>query len=298
MGKLNFYIGKAIRVKQDEYHGELIKVRLEPDDAKRSEGSIPYAIPALPKMLHIKPKVGEAVIVLVDETSGQRLYVGPLISQPQKMTNDQLSSAVSILGGGKVPDESIDKRGDSQGAMPKDEDIAILGRKNTDIILTEDDIKIRAGVRVTDSQKGRVEFNRDAPAFIKLKYHKTPITTEFTEGTINGHAETRSTATIFADKINLISPNGDGWDKISDRNELVEDDKMSKLIGMAHQLPYGDELCKFLSMFLMMYMNHTHPYHGMPPLNADPDSVTFWTEYNPNQQMLENKLLSKDIRIN
>lgn len=295
--EVNIYTGKVVQTKQDQYHSDLIKVRLEPDDSKRTNDQIPYAIPLLPKMFYVKPKVGEMVAVLVGEMSGQRWYIGPMISQPQKMYNDELSSAARMMGGTYSPSESIDNNGDSSGTMPKDDDIAILGRKSSDIILSDDEIKIRSGVRLTDKNGNGVKFNRDAPAFIKLKYHETPI---HGNDIIDkeGHGTARSTATIFADKVNLISPNGDGWSGIKDRDGLISDQQMSELISSAHRLPYGDELCKFLSLFLKMYMNHSHPYSGMPPLNADPESSTFWSEYMPSKEKLEDKLLSKDISIN
>ena len=300
------FIGRAIEVKNDPYHGELIKVRIDPEDSKLTDDKLPYAFPWIPKMLHIKPKVGEAVIVLIDSTGGfdgsQRYYVGPVISQPQKMWNDSMNSATSLLkNSGSGPQETIDNKSVSIGAMPKDDDIALLGRKNTDVILSDDDIKIRAGVRITNPYEQTVSFNHDSPAFIKLKYHDTPIKTKFDGGTINPHESTRSTATIFADKINLVSPSGDGWDSLEqgeNAGDLISDEKMKELIAKAHQIPYGDVLCDFLSLSLKMYMAHSHPSPGAPPLNADPASTTFYAKYNVNKENLENKLLSKDIRIN
>lgn len=300
------FIGRAIEVKNDPHHGELIKVRIDPEDSKLTDDKLPYAFPWIPKMLHIKPKVGEAVIVLVDSTGGfggsQRYYVGPVISQPQKMWNDSLNSATSLLkNSGSGPQETIDNNSVSIGAMPKDDDIALLGRKNTDVILSDDDIKIRAGVRITNPYEQTVSFNHDSPAFIKLKYHDTPIKSKFDEGTINPHETTRSTATIFADKINLVSPSGEGWDSLEhgeNAGDLISDEKMKELIAKAHQIPYGDVLCDFLSLFLKMYMEHSHPSPGAPPLNGDPGSMTFYSKYNVDKENLENKLLSKDIRIN
>ena len=273
------FIGRAIEVKNDPHHGELIKVRIDPEDSKLTDDKLPYAFPWIPKMLHIKPKVGEAVIVLIDSTGGfggsQRYYVGPVISQPQKMWNDSLNSATSLLkNSGSGPQETIDNDNVSIGAMPKDDDIALLGRKNTDVILSDDDVKIRAGVRITNPYEQTVSFN---------------------------HETTRSAATIVADKINFVSPSGEGWESLEhgeNAGDLISDEKMKELIAKAHQIPYGDVLCDFLSLFLKMYMEHSHPSPGAPPLNGDPGSVTFYSKYNVDKENLENKLLSKDIRIN
>lgn len=306
--KLQFdpYIGKAIEVKQDEYHGELIKVRIEDLDTKRTDDQIPYAYPLIPKMLHIKPKKGEGVIVFVDRTGGvkgtQRYYIGPVISQPQKFMEESMSSGVRLLAnGGRNPDASIDNKGISNGTMPEDGDVALLGRKNSDVILSDNEVKIRAGVRKHDPFGNTVEFNRQSPAFIKLKYHESPLKSEELENKVGSHPSTKSTATIYADKINLISPSGDKVAEMEtgeNAGDLIGDEELEKLIQKAHSVPYGDVLCDFLSLFLKMYMMHSHPSPGDPPINGDPESVIFYGKYGVDKDSLENKLLSKDIRIN
>ena len=75
----------------DETDGERIKVRMSPEDDRKNDNELPYAFPLLPKLLHIKPKIGEAVlIILTDAGNGDsiRYYIGPIISQPQYMEKD------------------------------------------------------------------------------------------------------------------------------------------------------------------------------------------------------------------
>ena len=67
---------------EDPLKGDRIKVRLYPEDAFKSETDIPYAYPLLPKMLHIMPKIGERVLVLltgVGDGYSNRYYIGPII---------------------------------------------------------------------------------------------------------------------------------------------------------------------------------------------------------------------------
>lgn len=309
------YVGYVADI-ADSYHAERIKAVI-PEDKGKPLSKIPYSFPLLPKMLHIKPKVGEAVLVIIpndEEKNSQRFYLGPIISQPQNMLFDEFAtmSATKFLNGGlSTPENSVDNIPLSADVMPKDDEISVLGRKDSEVIISDNDIRLRCGVRVTSENKPEVTLNgrsdnnklsddgiRTAPAFIKLKYNKEPIETEASPGELNPHTKTLSTATIVADKINLISPNGDGKFYLPGNGEAIDDKKMKDIIENAHKLPYGDVLCDFLSLFLKMYMNHTHAYPGFPPLNADPDSVNFWTAYNPKKEMLEDKLLSKDIRIN
>lgn len=298
---LSMYVGYVADTK-DNYNGGRLKAIISIDKGQRME-DIPYAFPLIPKMVQVRPKIGEAVVVFVandKEPSSQRWYMGPIISQPDKMQRDLFSSfsATRLLeNGGSAPSKSISLFPENEGAMPKDEDIALLGRKNTDVILTENDVRIRAGARLTKPETGKVEFNTGAPAYIKLKYHEKPLVTASLPGETVPHTKTRSTATIVADKINLISPNGDEGFSIADKEEGINDEKMKQIIEKAHKLPYGDLLCDFFSAFLDMFRNHVHEYHGMPPVLTEPAAAAFMAKY-PTKESMEDQLLSKDVKIN
>ena len=297
---VSVYVGYVASI-EDKHHGDRIKAVIKSDVGK-DLSKVPYAFPLLPKILHVKPKLFEAVLVIVandKDPNSQRWFLGPIISQPDKMYNDSFAGmkATDLLGGALAPPStSVDNYSGTTGSLPQDEDVAILGRKDTDIILTDDDVRIRAGVRLTDGFEHTVKFNRDAPAYVKLKHHEVPlVNSSLTE---TEHNETRSTATIVADKINLISQNGDGGFNPNEPSEGITDDKMKDIIARAHRLPYGDLLCEFFSEFLTMYRAHSHPSNGAPPLVADPESTAFWSKYSTDKEALEKKLLSKDIRIN
>ncbi len=298
---VSIYVGYVADTK-DNYTGGRLKAIVSIDKGRKLE-NIPYAFPLIPKMVQVKPKVGEAVVVFIandKEPSSQRWYLGPIISQPDKMWFDSFSSlsATKMLeNGGAAPSKSIALFPENEGAMPKDEDIALLGRKNTDVILTENDVRVRAGARLTKPETGKVEFNRDAPAYLKLKYHENPLITTPSPGETVPHTKTRSTATVVADKINLISPNGDEGFSVTDKEEGINDEKMKQIIEKAHKLPYGDLLCDFFSEFLDMFKNHVHEYHGMPPVLTEPAAAAFLAKY-PTKESMEDQLLSKDVRIN
>jgi len=272
----------------DESDGERIKVRLSPEDDRKSDNDLPYAFPLLPKMLHIKPKVGEAVLVILTEVGNglsNRYYIGPIISQPQYLSGDDygLNSMSLYPGSHKEPDVAPSTNADSQGAFANDEDIAFYGRKKGDIILTDDDVRIRCGSRMRDiSAKGDIIFNRTNPAYIHLKH------TDNNRGEEGD--EYNSTATIVADKINLIGNNSKTPFKTNDKKHLIADDEMQNIIEKAHQLPYGDILVDFLKLFIRAFANHSHPYPGLPPCQTEDYLQT--TSYD-----LE-KILSDSVRIN
>lgn len=272
----------------DDADGERIKVRLHPEDDRLSDNELPYALPLLPKMIHIKPKVGESVLVLLMEAGNGysiRHYIGPIISQPQYMEEDDygLNSLSTYPGASKEPDVAPSTNPDTHGAFAKDEDIAVYGRKKGDIILTNDDVRIRCGSRVRDiASNGDIVFNRTDPAYLHLKH------TDSKRG--NEDDPYRSTATLVADKINLIGNNSKDVFKTTDKENLITDDEMQKIIDKAHQLPYGDILVEFLELFRRTFLNHVHPYPGLPPCQTE--------DYIQTSTYDLDKILSDSVRIN
>lgn len=273
----------------DEADGARIKVKLSPEDDKIPESEIPYAFPLMPKLIHIKPKVGEFVIVILTEANNgnsNRYYIGPIISQPQFMDDETyIYRALSLYPGNRlIPDVAPSTNPESHGALANDEDVAIYGRNKSDVILTDDDVRIRCGSRLKDtSEKGEIVFNRTDPAFIHLKHSDN-------KRGDNPDNEYRSTATIVADKINLISHQSNTPFKTNDRKDLITDEEMAKILEKAHQLPYGDILVDFLKMFVNAFALHTHPYPGMTPCQTP--------EFNDTTTYDLDKILSDSVRIN
>lgn len=284
------YFGKVID-NRDELGGGRIKVAVYPADKRKAIADIPYAFPAIPKLIHIVPKIGELVIVISEDFNrpdSQRFYIGPLISQLQYIFKEGSLNATSLLKGGVMPAlPSPEERASMHGTFPNTDEIAILGRKNSDIILSDDDLRIRCGARLIDEHDPeKLSFNKESPAYIKLKYYPNKL-----------KDEVESTATIVADKINLISNNGSPVFNVSDTDEGIPDEEMKKLIERSHKLPYGDVLVNFLSLFLKMFKSHTHKYHNMPPC-PDVNSGIFDRQYGSDEKNLDKLLLSENIRIN
>lgn len=264
----------------DEYAAGRIRARVVGD---RYNNETPYAYPLLPYMMHIKPKVGEAVLLIYSNlgNSSQRFYIGPIIHQPQFVNKDNFSDAISLLKG--YNDRtlvSVDRIPEAQGVYPKKDEIAIMGRKDSDLIFSDDDVRLRCGVRKTNKYNNlESEFNRLTPSFIKLKQHDT-----------NFSNNTCTTATIVSENINLISTVGTPEFNVSDVNESISDEEMAKIIETAHQLPYGDKLVDFLKLLLKAFNAHTHNYHNLPPI---PDMT-----YNAVNNFNLNDILSKNVKIN
>lgn len=273
----------------DDTDADRIKVRLSPEDNYKTVDEIDYAFPLLPKFFHVKPKEDEAVLVLLatnNNGNSQRYYIGPIISQDHKLYKDPyFMGADSYLRGAFKPFDTAPRMDpETDGVLPNDEDIVIRGRKNTDIQITEDDIRIKAGVKVVaNGNESKITFNIKNPSYHKLKYHNTPL---------NG--DTYSTSTIVADKINLLSNNSPNHFVTTDRKDLITDDVLNDVIENAYKLPYGEKLVELLKVFVDAFLKHTHDFPMMAP---NPFYTSSLLAHKSNLLDKE-ELLSDTVRIN
>lgn len=269
----------------DEYDGFRIKARIFGEDDDRSDSELPLAFPLLPKMMHILPKVGEAVVIIsnsIKSPYGQRYYIGPLIHQPQFMKYDGfMEGAFNLHDGGfstyVLP--ALHRNPDALGALPIKDEISLLSRGETDVTLGEKEVKIRCGVRITGDTETDVLFNKTNPTYIKLKQHDNAI-----------GGMTSSSATIVSEQINLISTASKQIFDLNTKDELITDEEMRKIINSAHVLPFGDVLVDFLNVFKKAFNTHVHAYTGLPPVQ-DANYVNLNT-FNMND------ILSENVRIN
>jgi hypothetical protein len=286
-GKINIVRFCRVIDIHDETGAGRIKVRLEPEDNDKTDERLDYVFPLMPKMFHIRPKVGEAVLVFTTTSDGnsQRYYIGPVISQEQNIKRDPyFGGADSFLRGAfKKFAVALGLEGDSDAIMPKDEDIVVRGRKNAEIQITEDDVRIKAGVKV-EGTNGEWYFNVKNPAYAKFKYHGL--------GRVIGAA---STSTIVGDKILLLSTNSkEKQFELTNKTDLITDNEISKVIESAYKLPYGEKLVEFLTLFVDTFLKHTHKFSMKPPLAWHTDElVALKAEY-----LDKGTMLSDTVRIN
>lgn len=273
----------------DDTDADRIKVRLIPEDNSKSIDEIDYAFPILPKMFHVKPKVGEAVLVLLAVTNdgnSQRYYIGPVVSQDHRLNFDPyFQGADSFLRGAyKKFDVAPRMNPDHNGILPNDNDIVIRGRKNADIQITDDDVRIKAGVKVVDDANAyNMMFNIKNPSYAKFKYHNASLA----DGS-------KSTATIVSDKIALLSNNSPNYFYTTDRKDLITDDELNRVIESAYKLPYGEKLVEFLKVFVDAFVKHTHPFQMLPP-NPAYSAVLMEKKA---QLLDKGEMLSDTVRIN
>lgn len=274
----------------DDSEGLRIKVRIpyfDADDTPISE--LPYVFPLLPKFMHVNPKVNEMVFVIfenIEGSQGNRFFIGPVISQPQKMDYDAYCySARSLMRGNQIakplPAPSLNP--DNKGTLPDREDIAIEGRGNTDIILKPEELRIRCGFKEKPlaNKDDCLKFNKDDLGYIQMKYKKMKD---------NKGNDFSSLINIVSDRINLLSHDSRTHFNLRDPEKLITDEEMAKIMEDAHPLPYGDNLINFLKQLIQVFRNHTHSFPMDKPCFTEPDNQILLT---PLEEML-----SDSIRIN
>lgn len=274
---MNINIAKVESV-YDDSDGLRIKARIIHDKKKE----VMYAFPLLPKTLQTIPKVGEAVLIIYSQNgnvNSQRFYIGPVISQPQFMEKAEYnltgySPATTTLNDSIFePLPKISNFAVTDGAFPDKEDVALVGRHSEDIILKNNEINLRCGIRnkavsnddIAQGLYGDVIFNSNNPAYIQMKYRRQ----KGGESVIN----------LVGDKINLISyqNNPDIQDKYvhgstdsKDENEhLIKESEMDEIIEKLHPLPYGDKLVTILEEIRRAIQTHIHPFPGLPPITTE-----------------------------
>lgn len=284
-----FYL--KVEYVEDNQAGLRIKVKIPSidvwDDPRNEEW--PWAFPLLPKHLHVNPKVGECVLVILENPEaprGNRFFIGPVISQQYLLDYDpyNFSSRDMFQGAIVKPHPIPDRDPENEGSVPEREDIAIQGRQNTEVVLKNNELRLRCGFKKDPTSKkvtNRLHFNRKNPAYIQMKYKKM----KDAKG-----KDFSSMINVVADRINLLSHDSATYFNLADRKNLISDEELGKIFKEAHPIPYGDDLVQFLYGLIRIFTTHTHPFPMDPPVCVEED-----------RKLLESNLdtmLSKSIRIN
>lgn len=288
-----FYYGKVVS-NNDELGANRIKVRVKGVDDGVSSDNLPFSFPLIQKFVHIIPKVGETVLIFLPDMKNpniDRMYVGPIISQPQKLFNDNdlFSSKSSLSSGIREAQPAPSTIPENRGVYPNIKDIAIQGRKNSDIILRENTVLLRAGQQQNTDRGEIPKFNKINPSYIQIKHDVT-----LKSGTNTTKTETGGVINVVSNKINLLThKNGSPRFLLNDQTDMISDKELQKIISEAHPLVFGDSLIDFLNTFIKAFTNHVHPYPGMKPQDLSSRSdIDKLLEYDLNS------FLSENIRIN
>lgn len=296
----------------DEFGMGRIKVRIKGAESVGGDDGIenknlPWSHPLIPKHISTIPKVGEIVWVFIinnKKKHSDRLYIGPLTSQLQLLNKDSgfISPLRPFTFGQQDGDQAVTGEKISTtilpeliGVFPNPEDISIQGRFNTDITQKHNQIVIRAGkFETSENNKFRIKFNSKTQGFIQIK-NNVIISEKDVEAKESG-----TVTNIVSNKINLLTHKGGSPRfNLTDQEQLITDEEMLNILNDAHQLPFGDVLLDYLKLLKNAILSHVHNGNGNPSTDlTSSGNIQSIANLKANAKDLENKMLSKNIRIN
>lgn len=267
----NIYYGEVIS-NNDPFDGRRIKVRIHALDKDIPNENLVDCYPIAPLYFWSIPKIGEMVRIFIENTKlpqQGRHWIGSIISQPQKINKDEYYTALSTTNSAlSRPQPPVSKNPKAKDVFPNIEDIAMVGRNNTDIILKDKQVFLRCGKHKINNV---LEYNDKNPAIIEMSYDK--------EGE-------RSSIITNADYIALLSHSGD---KKYKNNNLSESDR-DFIFENTHPMGRADYIVQAMEIMRRAIINHIHPYPTLKPDATDPINELSKIDFN--------RILSNNIRIN
>lgn len=256
-------------------------------DRDTPDKNLPFCIPLLSEFLHVRPLVGEMVLLILEnpyDNSAPRYWTGPVITSKLKLKYQSYADADSIFTYTNFfPDQKLRNKPQAYLAIPKQADIALQGRDDADIILRQREVIISAGKFLENS----FEINQESPCNIQLK--------QFND--IKGDTVKHfSQQNLFANNINIYSPFGKFRDakrgrQIESLNEEL--DYLGQIANSLHPTVFGDELIVLLDLIIKVLLNHIHT----PQVSlVETDLSKELSSYSLNGRLQD--LISKIVRIN
>jgi hypothetical protein len=269
------YYGEVVDI-IDPTDGGQIKVKIPDLDNKTGNADLPWCYPMLPKFFHIYPKVGEMVRVFIEDVKypqRSRYWMGSVISQPQNINFDSIYTALSTTNMALTnPQPAPTTYPDAAGVYPEMEDVAIVGRVNTDVILRINQVSIRAGKH----ENGNVlKLNVKNPATIDMIFEPKGNQGDYYSNTI-----------IQSDKIAILSHEGNPQFRAA---RLTAEDR-TRIFTDGHPMARADVLVEALKVLRNAILTHIHPYSNLP---ADKTAII-----NSLEQIDFDAIMQKNIVIN
>lgn len=244
------FYGEVINI-NDNTDGGRIKVRIPELDNKTIDSDLPWAYPLLPKFFHIYPQVGEMVRIFIEDNKfpqRSRFWLGSIISQPQKIGYDSKFTALSTTNLALTkPEKAPFMYPDAEGVFLTKDDVGIVGKVNTDVILRVNEVHIRAGKHENNNI---LKLNTENPASIHMVY----------EPTDENNNKFYSNTVIQSDKIAIISHDGTPNFKAA---KLTPQDR-TRIFENGHPIARADILIDALEVIRLALIGHIHGYSGIP----------------------------------
>ena len=308
----NIFIAEVVSINDPNDMGR-IKVRIKgEDDAIANDNDLPWAFPMMPKHIGITPQVKEAAIIFIFDSNtkySDRLFFGPIISQPQNLEFDPLyfSALGGFSFGAQAPKVAPSTIPNAKGVFGNKKDIILQGRDNTDLIFKNGEVLLRAGKFVkklnkkknpnepqtdeTEKDSLNFEFNTNTQGYIQIKYDAILGVDS------NNKQEKGSVTNIISNKINLLTHKGSPAFNLTNQDDLISSDELLKILKDAHALPFGDILIEYLKLLENALFNHFHNGGAATDITTSGKALPV-DEFKKKAANLRSKMLSSNIKIN
>jgi len=248
------------------------------DDGKISPGKdkdlplsrLPICIPMFPEHIHVRPQVGECVFVLAEnpnDLTSPRFWFGPVITSQLKLPYQSYEESINIFNPSSYKDKAIfdiptlQNQAKQNAVLPSQNDVALQGKQDADVVLRPREIEMRVGKFKTQSV---TELNDLTPCRIQLKQidnfqNKTGIRN--VDEKLSKEFVPFSQIMINATNINIYSPQGkfrefDSTNEENQTNLRLKD--YGELASRLHPAVFGDELVKLLRLIIQYLLTHIH----------------------------------------
>jgi hypothetical protein len=273
----NRIIARIINLDQD---GNILGGR----DRDVPDSKLPICIPLIPEHIHIRPLVGEMVILFLEnpsDNSAPRYWSGPIINSKLKLKIQEYKEAVKIMDYTDFSvNQNINNKPKTATLFPEQADVAIQGRDDADLILRPKEAYLVAG----KFKPNTFDQNTETPSYIKLKQINNS----------SGSLKLFSQANIVSTNINLYSPLGKFRGNELKRFEINQNLKsFGDIANSLHPAVFGDELIKLLEVIIRFLTTHIHTPQSPPVPTPDLATLQLYSVAGDLQ-----KLISNHVRIN
>ena len=270
---------------------------------------LPICIPLMPEFIHVRPQVGECVIVISEnpnDITSVRYFIGPLISSQLKLPYQSFTDSFNSMfntstfsGKEHGANRTNQKELKVAEILPTQTEISLQGRVDANITFSSREVNINSGL----FNKNSLDTNLYNPCKIQLKQFDNAPQTSNSSNLINqltGYSNQKfspfSQQNIIATNINLISTEGKNRNYDSSNPEFNSNKRLNDFGSVSqslHPLVFGDELIVLLKLILSFLKNHIHT----PQSPALPNSVYEQLLPYLNGNKLQD-LISNNIRVN
>jgi len=243
---------------------------IEGKDRLISDEDLPLCIPMLPEFVHARPKVGEMVIVISENSAditSPRFYFGPIITSQTKLSAQEFRDSANIFNISSFKNKGIydgptlQNQAKQSTILPRQSDVAYQGREDADLIFRKRELELVAGKFKPQSV---TEINNDTHCRIQLRQvdsnpNLTGIVT--VDRKLNENFVPYSQTNIMGTNINLISNEGKFREFNNNNPEAQANPRIKDFGSLATQLHpavFGDVLLVLLKLVIQFCLTHVH----------------------------------------